>query len=275
MATPIRQAALALAIGLAAAPAMAAMREAPVEWKIGDTAFAGVLVYDDDAGEGARPGLVMVPNWMGVTPDALAMARRVAGDDYVVLVADVYGKDVRPKDKAQAQAAVKAAYADGGKTLRERAGKAVEVLRAQAGKAPVETAKVGAFGFCFGGGVVLELARSGADLPGGVVSFHGNLDAYRPADGPIRTSVLVLNGADDASVSREQVAKFEEEMRAAKADWQLVDFGGARHCFSQPEDADNPPDDNCRYDERAAKRAFAMAEDFFEERFEAKPAPKP
>ena len=109
--------------------------------------------------------------------------------------------------------------------------------------------------------------RSGAELPGGVVSFHGNLDSYRPADGPVRSAVLALNGADDASVTPEQVAKFKQEMRTADADWQLVDFGGARHCFSQPEDADNAPDDNCRYNARAAKRAFEMMHDFFRERF--------
>ena len=263
-----RSALIALSIGLAAAPAHAAMQEKLVEWTIGDERFSGVLVYDD-ANAITRPGLVMVPNWMGVSQDAIAMAKSVAGDDYVVLVADVYGADIRPKDDAQALAAVKATYADGGKTLRARAQQAVDVLKAQADKAPLEAARVGAFGFCFGGGVVLELVRSGADLPGGAVSFHGNLDSYRPADGPITSSILVLNGADDTSVTAEQIAGFEKEMKTAKADWQFINFSGARHCFSQPEDADNPPDDNCLYNERAAKRAFEMMHDFFRERFAA------
>ena len=266
MAFPIRCAWLALSLGALASPSHAAMREQPVEWSIGEEHFSGVLVYDD-ANAIKRPGLVMLPNWMGVGSDAVAMARRVAGDDYVVLVADVYGKDIRPKDDAEALAAVKAAYADGGATLRARASKAVDVLKAQADAVPLVPEEIGAFGFCFGGGVALELVRSGAELPGGVVSFHGNLDSYRPADGPVRSAVLALNGADDASVTPEQVAKFKQEMRTADADWQLVDFGGARHCFSQPEDADNAPDDNCRYNARAAKRAFEMMHDFFRERF--------
>src|SRR5690606_4736397 len=156
-------------------------------------------VYDD-ANAIARPGLVMVPNWMGVTADAVAMARRIAGDDYAVLVADVYGQAVRPKDDAEALAAVKAAYADGGQTLRMRARKAVEVLAGH-DDLPLQPERIGAVGFCFGGGVVLELARSGSELAGGVVSFHGNLDSYRPADEPIRTAVLALNGADDTSVT--------------------------------------------------------------------------
>ena len=257
---------IVLATWCMAAPALAAMQETPVEWQVGEETFSGVLVYDD-AGSRQRPGLVLFPNWMGVGTDAVAMARRVAGDDYVVLVADMYGQDIRPKDDKEALAAVKAAWADGGRTLRDRSKKAVEVLQAQAGRAPLDAGKVGALGFCFGGGVTLELVRSGAELPGGVVSFHGNLDAYRPADGPVKTSMLVLNGADDSSVTAEQIAKFEQEMKAAKADWQFVNFSGARHCFSQPEDADQPADSNCRYDERAAKRAFEMTRDFFREQF--------
>ena len=79
-------------------PAFAAMQAKPVEWKVGEQAFSGVLVYDD-ASEAKRPGLVMVPDWFGVTPAAVDKAKDVAGDDYVVLVADMYGKGVRPKDE--------------------------------------------------------------------------------------------------------------------------------------------------------------------------------
>lgn len=256
-----------LGLCLAALPSYAAVQVRPVEWEIEGQGFSGVLVYDD-ANAIRRPGLVMAPNWMGVGRDAIEMAKRVAGHDYVVLVADVYGSEIRPKDDAEALAAVKTAYADGGQSLRVRAKKAVDVLRAQAGDAPLDAERIGAIGFCFGGSVVLELARSGSDLPRGVVSFHGGLDSYRPVEGgKIGTSVLVLNGADDSSVTDAQIAAFEQEMDEAGADWQFVNFSGARHCFSQPEDADNPPDDNCRYDERAAKRSFEMMRDFFRERF--------
>src|SRR5690606_14194007 len=158
----MRRAALLLALLPLSASTIAAMQAEPVEWKVGDQAFSGVLVYDDDSPD-KRPGLVMVPDWMGVTDDAVAQAKDVAGDDYVILVVDMYGKNVRPKNGEEAQAQVKTLYADIG-AMRARAAKAVEVLRAQAGSAPLDATEIGAFGYCFGGSSVLELARSGAEL---------------------------------------------------------------------------------------------------------------
>ncbi|MCW5580703.1 MAG: dienelactone hydrolase family protein [Luteimonas sp.] len=254
-----------LSTALCPALAVAAMKVEPVEWTVDGSAFSGYLVYDGD-GTDARPGLVMVPNWMGVNELAVERARQIAGKEYVVLVADVYGAGIRPKNADEAAKAARGAYADGGVSLRARANEAVRVLKAQAGAAPLDPKRIGALGFCFGGSTVLELARSGSDIAG-VVSFHGGLDSYLPASGnTIRTSVLVLNGADDASVSAANIADFREEMRAAGADWQFVDFGGAVHCFTQPE-SDNPP--NCVYDARASQRAFAMMRGFFTERFAA------
>ena len=112
----------------------------------------------------------------------------------------VYGKGVRPKDSKEALAQVRKVYADGGVRLRARMNEAVRVLRAQADSTPLDASRIGAFGFCFGGGAVLELARSGTRLAG-VVSFHGNLDTYLPAHNAINTPVLVLNGANDKDVT--------------------------------------------------------------------------
>jgi dienelactone hydrolase len=258
---------LMLGLTLSAMPVFAAMQTRPVEWKVGNDSFRGTLVYDA-ASASRRPGLVMVPNWMGATDSAVEKAKAIAGDDYVVLVADVYGAGKRPKDAEEALAQVRKVYADGGVQLRARVNEAVKVLKAQADTAPLDAARVGAFGFCFGGSAVLELARSGADVAG-VVSVHGDLETYLPAEGhAIRTAILVLNGADDASVTDAHIAAFEKEMDAAKVDWQFVDFSGAVHCFTQPESNDPP---NCAYNERAAKRAFEMLHDFFRERFAAVP----
>lgn len=254
---------LTLALGLASAPAWAAMKTQPVEWQVGNERFSGYLVYDDKVKK-KLPGLVMFPNWMGVTDLALERARKVAGDDYVVLVADVYGKDVRPKNAKEAGATVQQVYDDGGVRLRARANAAVDALKSHAARVPLDAKRIAAFGFCFGGSVALELARSGTPLAG-VVSFHGGLESRRPADGAIRTPVLVLNGASDSAVKPEHILAFQKEMDAAKVDWQFVNFGGAVHCFTQPE-SNSPP--NCVYDERASKRAFAMMDDFLDERFD-------
>jgi dienelactone hydrolase len=252
---------LAAVLAACTMPAFAAMQAKPVEWKVGDDSFSGVLVYDD-ANAIKRPGLVMVPDWMGVTDGAIAKAKHIAGNDYVVLVADVYGKDVRPKDSDEAMAQVKKMYADR-KALRVRANKALEVLKAQASSAPLDAAKLGAIGYCFGGATVLELARSGADIAG-VVTFHGGLDTSMPAEkGVVKASLLVLNGADDKGTASD-IAAFEKEMDAAGADWQFVNFSGTVHCFALP-DANSPP--GCVYNPLSTQRAERMMHGFFAERF--------
>jgi len=257
----VRRAALLLALLPLSASAIAAMQAKPVEWNVGDQAFSGVLVYDDGSPD-KRPGLVMVPDWMGVTDDAVAQAKAVAGDDYVILVADMYGKGVRPKNGEEARARVKTLYADVG-AMRARAAKAVDVLRAQAGDAPLDVTRIGAFGYCFGGSSVLELARSGAELAG-IVTFHGGLSTTTPAKpDSVKTPLLVLNGADDRGTAGD-IAGFQEEMDAAGADWTFVNFSGAVHCFAL-EAANRPP--GCVYDPRAAKRAYRMMDGFFDERF--------
>ena len=265
----MRRSLFAIGLLLATTPVFAKMQATPVEWSVGQDRFSGYVVYDD-AAKAKRPGLVMVPNWMGVTADSVERAKAVAGKDYVVLVADVYGKGNRPKDAGEAGMLAGGLRGDDRSVLRARIEGAVAALKAQAGKAPLQADKLGAFGFCFGGSTVLELARSGADLAG-VVSLHGGLapGAKSATATAVKTPVLVLNGADDKAVSDEHIVAFEKEMDAAKADWQFVDYSGAVHCFAEP-GAGNDPASNCRYDERAAKRAYRAMDDFFRERFAAK-----
>lgn len=260
----MRRFVVALVAMLFATPAFAAMQTQPVEWTIGKQAFAGYLIYDD-AARGDRPGVVMVPNWMGVNATAVEKAKRIAGDKYVILVADVYGKGVHPKTHDEARAALQSAYA-APEGLAARVAKAVEVLKQERKGVPLDAGRVGAIGFCFGGGAVLDLARSGADVAG-VVSFHGNLKpSAQPTPGGVKASVLVLNGANDESVSKEARDAFMQQMEAVDADWQFVDFGDTVHCFTEPEESEG----NCRYNERSSRRAFRMMDDFFAERFGTK-----
>lgn len=248
----------------AAAPAAAEMVTERVAYEIDGEPFEGVLVYDG-ALRVHRPGVVMVPNWMGVTGSAIEKARRLAGDSRVVLVADMYGKDVRPADAAEAGQASGAVLADRALT-RTRIAAAVEAL-AEHGRAVLRPGRIAAVGFCFGGTTVLELARSGADVAA-VVALHGNpAPVQAAAKGEVRAAVLVLHGADDPWVPDDSLRAFEAEMRAAGADWTLASFGGAVHCFAEA-DADMPP--GCRYDARAARRAYAMLDDFLAEHLEGR-----
>ncbi|CAE6920742.1 dienelactone hydrolase family protein [Ectopseudomonas khazarica] len=233
-----------------------------VPYEIDGEAFEGVLLYDDSVTT-PRPGLLAIPNWMGVNDDTVAKAARAAGSRYVVFLADMYGKAVRPSNADEARAAATSVRADRA-LMRRRAQAAVEVFKAQGDEVALDTRRLGAIGFCFGGGAVLELARSGAPLQG-FVSFHGNLDTPNPADAKnIQAPVLVLHGADDPAVPQAQVDGFVAEMKAAGVDWQLVSYGGAVHSFTDPKA--NVPGRN-QYHPVVAARAFKAMNDLFDEVF--------
>lgn len=253
----------ALLLLLVALPVCARMQTRSVEWGSGQNRFQGYVVYDDAVAT-KRPGLLMVPDWYGVTASALDKARQQAGRDYVVFVVDMYGKGVRPMDDSQAGRLATSLLLQPSQ-MRERMQAALEAFKEQARNVPLDVAKIGAFGFCFGGSSVLELARSGVQLAG-IVTFHGGLHTELPAlPGSVKTPLLVLNGAADIT-QKGAVALFEAEMDRAGADWQFVNFSGAVHCFAL-ETANRP---GCRYDPRAAKRAYAMMHAFFAERFAAR-----
>lgn len=250
-----------LCVGMLGA-AEAAVVVKTVPYEIDGEAFEGMLVYDD-AVTTPRPGLLMVPNWLGVTADSAKLAAHVAGAKYVVFITDLYGKGIRPSNAEEAKAAATLVRSDR-PLMRKRAQAAQAVFKAQTAEVALDASKLGAIGFCLGGGAVLELARSGADLKG-FVSFHGNLDTPNPNDAQnIKAPILVLHGADDPSVPDEQVAGFVAEMKAAKTDWQLVSYGGAVHSFTDP--LANDPGRNA-YHPVVAARAFKAMDDLFAETF--------
>ncbi|WP_439654967.1 dienelactone hydrolase family protein [Stutzerimonas zhaodongensis] len=243
--------------------AEAAVVVKPHAYEIDGEAFEGLIIYDD-AVTTPRPGLMMVPNWLGVTERSAEKAARAAGDNYVVFMADMYGKSVRPSNPDEAKAAATSVRSDRA-LMRKRAQAAVKAFEAQS-VVPVDTAKMAAIGFCFGGGAVLELARSGSELDA-FISFHGNLDTPNPDDAKqIKAPVLVLHGADDPAVPQEQVDGFVAEMKATDVDWQLVSYGNAVHSFTDP--YANVPGRN-EYHPEVAKRAFQAMDDLLDERFAA------
>lgn len=231
-------------------------------YQVDGAAFESRLVFDADI-KSPRPGLVMAPNWMGVSEGAERIAKAVASQGYVVLLADLYGQDVRPSNADEALAAMMPLKNDRA-LLRKRMQAALTQLKDQT-HASVDSANLGSFGFCFGGCCSLELARDGAPLKA-VVSFHGTLDTPNAADANnIQGAVLVLHGDADPLVPKEQLPAFEQEMNAAKVDWQLLSYGGAYHSFTDPE-ANNPGVQ--MYDKKVSDRAFQAMHNLLTEVFQ-------
>lgn len=247
-------------LGLATS-AEAALRTQTVEYKHGNVVLEGYLAYDD-AVQGKRPGVMVVHEWTGIGSYVKQRTEQLAKLGYVAFAADIYGKGIRPTNPQDAakQASI---YRANRTLLRDRANAGLAVLQQN----PLTDAqKIAAIGYCFGGGTVLELARSGASIAG-VVSFHGNLDTPNPKDAQaIKSKVLVLHGADDPLVPAAQVDAFEAEMRNAKVDWQLVSYGGTVHSFTNPT-AGSDPSKGVAYNQQADQRSFAAMRQFFNEIF--------
>lgn len=240
---------------------LAAVKTKTVEYKKGKDTFEGVLVYPDNV-KGKVPGILMIHNWMGVSDETKKQATRMAELGYAVFAADIYGKGVRPKNVEEA-GKLAGTYRGDRPLFRERLQLGLEILR---GQKEVDSSKLLAVGYCFGGTGVIELARAGADVKG-VVSFHGGLDSPTPADGKnIKAKVLALHGADDPYVKAEDLAAFEQEMRESKVDWQLYKYGNAVHSFTEMS-AGNDNSKGAAYNAAADARSFEAFKDFAKESF--------
>jgi dienelactone hydrolase len=236
------------------------MQTQDIDYRDGGVNLRGYLAFDEK-GEGKRPGVLVFHEGLGLGDFAMARARMLAELGYVAFAADMFG------DRRQARNLQEVANLVGGlrsqpETLRARGRAALAVL---AGLPQVEPSKMAAIGFCFGGSVVLELARDGNDLKA-VVSFHGALATQMPAaPGKVRASVLVLTGADDPLAPPDQVKAFEDEMRNAEVrDWQVVSYGNTLHGFSNPA-ADGSMMRTAMYNAQADRRSWAAMRGFFDE----------
>ena len=254
----------AICLVIATGHAHAKVRSQLVEYKQGDTVLEGYLAFDD-AAKGKRPGVLVVHAWMGLDDNARHRADMLAALGYVAFAADIYGKGVRPKDRDEA-GKLAGTYKNDRALLRARVNAAFDTLVANP---KVDVAKTAAIGYCFGGTTVLELARSGTKLAG-VVTFHGGLDSPTPADGKnIKAKLLVLHGAADPFEKPVDFAAFQKELTDAKVDWQLTEYGGAVHCFTD-HGAGSDPSAGCAYDPIADARSWTAMRAFFDELFGAK-----
>jgi dienelactone hydrolase len=247
---------------LAAAPASAAIKGEEIQYKSGGVAMRGYIAWDD-AIKGKRPGVLVVHEWWGHNDYARRRARMLAELGYTALALDMYGEGKQahhPDDAGKMSGVI-------GKNL-PLARKRFDAARAALTKhASVDPKRIAAIGYCFGGTVVLQMARLGEPLVG-VASFHGNLATDAPAKpGMVKARVLVLTGADDPFVPPEQVEAFRKEMDAAGAKYEVVVYPGAKHSFTNP-DADeygrkfNLP---LAYNESADKESWAALKKFLAE----------
>lgn len=203
-----------------------------VEYSAQGVVMKGYLAYDENI-KGKRPGVLVVHEWWGLNDYARKRARMLAELGYTALALDMYGdgKVVMHPDDAAKFSSELIKYFD---VAKARFMAAMDFLKQQA---TVDPTRIAAIGYCFGGGVVLNMARQGADLKG-VASFHGGLSAIKPAQpGSVKAKILVLNGAADKFTTPEQIEAFKQEMKAAGADFQFISYPGAVHSFTNP-DAD-------------------------------------
>jgi len=233
----------------------------PIQYRQGDTNLKGLLVYDQ-AISGPRPGVVVFPEWWGVTDYPKKRAEQLAELGYVAFAADMYGDGATTNDPNDAGKRMTAVRSDLD-LMRARAQAALDVLS----KDPhVDPKRIAAIGYCFGGTVALELARSGADIVG-VVAFHAGLDTSRPQDASnIKGQVLVCTGGEDSFVPPAMVQAFEDEMRQGGVKWQVNVYGGAHHAFTNSE-ADSHHIPNIAYNAQADRLSWAAMKAFFDEIF--------
>jgi dienelactone hydrolase/uncharacterized protein YndB with AHSA1/START domain len=197
-------------------------------YDVDGTHLTGFLAFDRRRPQ--SPGVLIVHEWWGHNDYARRRAKMLAELGYTAFALDMYGDGKlarHPEDATKFMNEV----VQNAELTRKRFLAALALLKSQPS---VNPEKIAAVGYCFGGGVVLNMARMGVDLDG-VVSFHGSLEPMRPvAPGTVKAELLVLNGAADPFVTEEQKKAFKQEMEAAGVTYEFVDYPGVKHSFTNP-----------------------------------------
>jgi dienelactone hydrolase len=237
-----------------------------IDYQAGNITAKGALIWNEKIG-GKRPLLLVMSNWLGVTDIAIKRATKMAGDKYIAFIGCMYGGGKTcegPPTSQDWMMAVRQDRVEG----RKRVNAALQTLIAEADKRGIgDSTKKAAVGFCFGGGNVLELARSGADLDA-VVSLHGDLATTMPAKaGDIKAAVFVIHGSKDPVAPKAERDALEAEMDGAGVNWQMLDFGGRLHSFTEEE---TMMKGIAEFHAGAAHQTFRMVDDFIQDAFAKK-----
>jgi len=235
-----------------------------VEYTAGGVTLKGYLAYDENV-VGKRPGVLVVHEWWGQNEYVRKRARMLAELGYTALALDMYGEGklaAHPDDAGKFSSEVMKNLP----VAKDRFLAALELLKKQP---TVDPANIAAIGYCFGGGVVLNMARQGIDLKG-VASFHGSLAVVKP-DKPekIKAAVRVYNGADDKFVPAAAIEALKKEMAEQKVNFQFMNIPGAVHSFTNPDATEAGKKFNMpiAYNAAADKASWEDLQKFFKEIF--------
>jgi dienelactone hydrolase len=236
------------------------VKTALMEYREGETVLEGYMAYDA-AVKGKRPAVIVVHEWTGINEYTKKRCEELARMGYLAFAADIYGKGIRPGSPREAGKEA-AKYKGDRSLMRKRITAALEQVKNQEIADP---AHIAAIGYCFGGTVALELARSGAPISG-VVSFHGGLDTPSPEASAVKARLLICHGAVDPFVPKEQVDTFLKEMNDAGVDYQFIAYANAVHSFTNPGAGDDPSK-GAAYNRQADVRSWKAMQGFFQEIF--------
>lgn len=236
-----------------------------VEYQADNVTLKGYLAYDDSL-QGKRPGVLVVHEWWGHNEYARQRARMLAELGYTALAVDMYGDGKNTQHPQEAKKFMMEVL----KNMEVGKARFMAALNFLTEQETVNPDKVAAIGYCFGGGVVLEMARAGIDLDG-VASFHGSLATQNPAQpGKVKAKVLVLHGNADPFMPPKVVKDFKEEMQKAGVDFEFVGYPGVKHSFTNPQAdnfaaafADKFDESPLGYDEQADNKSWAKLQEFF------------
>ena len=237
-----------------------AIQTKQIEYRDGDILLEAYMAYDDSNSD-QRPGVLISHAWGGRGEHEESKAARLAELGYVGFALDLYGKGVKGSDPKQ-NSALMQPLLDDREMLQRRMQLALGIIRKQK---EVDSERVAAMGFCFGGLCVLDLARTGADILG-AASFHGLFSPPgNTVDNKISAKVLVMHGWDDPMATPEQVLSLADELTSMGADWQIHAYGNTMHAFTNPA-ADNV-DMGTVYNEDADRRSWQSLQLFLAEIF--------
>jgi dienelactone hydrolase len=247
----------AMLTAVLAVNASAAVKSRVVEYEANGVPLQGYIAWDD-AAKGKRPGVIVVHEWWGHNAHARHAADKLASAGYVAFALDMFGKGKVTTHPDSAEAFVAEAMKDAD-AIPTRFTAALALLKADP---HVDVSRIGAIGYCFGGAVVLGMARAGEDLKA-VGTFHGALATQHPAEpGKVKAKLLIQTGAADPIVNADAVAAFEKEMKAAGANYRVISYPGAKHSFTNP-DADKAGMPALAYNASADQKSWAELLKFF------------